>query len=73
MTLNVVNKETTKDRITKLRRVIDYHRRLYHVENRQEISEEALDSLKDELARLEAAHPELVTPDSPTQRVAGEP
>jgi len=60
-------------RIKKLRQAINRHRYLYHVLDREEISAAALDSLKKELAELEAAHPELVTPDSPTQRVAGEP
>ena len=67
------NKTKIQDRLAKLRQVINHHRHLYHVLNKQEISEEALDSLKDELAKLEAAHPELVTPDSPSQRVAGGP
>ncbi len=58
-------------RLKKLREIINYHRYLYHVEDRQEISEEALDSLKRELYDLEMKYPELVTPDSPTQRVAG--
>ena len=60
-------------RIEQLRDSINHHRYLYHVENRSEISEEALDSLKDELKKLEEQYPELVTADSPTQRVAGEP
>ena len=59
-------------RIEKLREAIDHHRRLYHVEDTQEISEAALDSLKHELVQLEEKYPELVTPDSPTQRIAGE-
>ena len=58
-------------RIKKLRSEIDHHRYLYHVLNKEEISEEALDSLKHELATLEGEYPDLVTPDSPTQRVAG--
>ncbi len=62
-----------KERIKKLREVIDYHRYNYHVLDKQEISEEALDSLKHELATLEERYPELVTPDSPTQRVEGKP
>ena len=61
------------ERAALLRETINRHRHLYHVEDRQEISDEALDSLKDELTKLEEAYPELVTPDSPTQRVAGEP
>ncbi|MBI4136232.1 MAG: NAD-dependent DNA ligase LigA [Candidatus Vogelbacteria bacterium] len=60
-------------RVVKLREAIDHHRYLYHVLDREEISAAALDSLKKELAELEAAHPELVTSDSPTQRVAGKP
>jgi len=60
-------------RIKKLREAIDHYRYLYHVENRQEISDEALDSLKDELSKLEQQYPELITPDSPTQRVEGKP
>lgn len=62
-----------RGRVAKLREVINYHRYLYHVEDRQEISDDALDSLKDELIKLEAQFPELVTADSPSQRVAGKP
>ncbi len=65
--------QQVKERIKKLRAVIDHHRYLYHVLDKQEISEAALDSLKHELKQLEEAHPELITPDSPTQRVAGAP
>ena len=61
-----------KERAKHLRDTIHHHRYLYHVLNRSDISEAALDSLKDELKKLEAAHPELITADSPTQRVAGE-
>jgi DNA ligase (NAD+) len=60
------------ERAAHLRSTINHHRYLYHVLNQSEISEAALDSLKDELKKLERAHPELITPDSPTQRVAGE-
>ena len=60
-----------KDRVKKLRKEINRHRYLYHVLNRQEISDAALDSLKHELGALEQEYPELVTPDSPTQRVSG--
>lgn len=62
-----------RERVAKLREAIEYHRRLYHVEDRSEISPEALDSLKHELVSLEERYPELVTPESPTQRVAGAP
>lgn len=67
-----ITKQDAAKRIAKLRQEIDYHRYLYHVENREEISAEALDSLKHELAQLEESFPQLITPDSPTQRVAGE-
>lgn len=61
----------TIDRLRKLRALIDQYRYEYHVLDRQTLSDDALDSLKHELAGLEAEYPELVTPDSPTQRVAG--
>ena len=61
-----------KKRIAKLKKVINYHRYLYHVLNREEISPEVLDSLKHELYLLEKENPELITPDSPTQRVEGD-
>ncbi len=63
----------TIDRYHKLRVLIDTHRYEYHVLDRQTLSDDALDSLKHELAQIEAQYPELVTPDSPTQRVAGQP
>lgn len=62
-----------RERIVKLRETINHYRYLYHVLDTQEISEAALDSLKKELFDLEAQYPELITPDSPTQRVAGKP
>src|SRR3989338_1542532 len=68
-----MDKNTTKTRIVKLRQEINHHRYLYHVLNRQEISDAALDSLKHELATLEEQFPDLITSDSPTQRVAGKP
>jgi DNA ligase (NAD+) len=61
------------ERLRVLRATIEKHRYLYHVLDRSEISPEALDSLKRELVEIETAFPELVTPDSPSQRVAGEP
>lgn len=56
-----------------MREAIDKYRYEYHVLNQSTISPEALDSLKRELSALENEYPELVTPDSPTQRVAGAP
>ena len=68
-----MDKTEAKKRVEKLRKLIDRYRYLYHVLDRQEISDEALDSLKHELYELEQKYPELVTPDSPTQRVGGKP
>lgn len=59
--------------IEKLREEIRRHEHLYYVLDRPEISDAAYDALMNELKRLEAAHPQLVTPDSPTQRVGGKP
>jgi DNA ligase (NAD+) len=61
------------ERIEQLRREIRRHDQLYYVLAKPEISDREYDALFDELKRLEAEHPELVTPDSPTQRVGGEP
>ncbi len=60
-------------RYEKLKAAVAKHRYNYHVLNRETISQTALDSLKAELVALENAHPSLITPDSPTQRVAGAP
>jgi DNA ligase (NAD+) len=68
-----MKKTEVEQRIEKLKKVISHHRYLYHVLNRQEISDAALDSLKHELYQLEQKFPEFITPDSPTQRVAGKP
>jgi DNA ligase (NAD+) len=68
-----MKKSEAKTRIEKLRETIDKYRYEYHVLDKETIAAAALDSLKDELATLEAEYPDLVTPDSPTQRVAGEP
>ena len=68
-----MNKKEAEHRLKKLKELINYHRHLYHVLDKQEISDAALDSLKKELFDLENHFPEFVTPDSPTQRVGGEP
>ena len=60
-------------RIARLRREIRRHDRLYYVEARPEIADPEYDALMRELTQLEAAYPDLVTPDSPTQRVPGAP
>jgi DNA ligase (NAD+) len=60
-------------RIAALRDLIRHHEERYYVLNDPEISDAEFDALMNELAVLEKAHPELVTPDSPTQRVGGRP
>jgi DNA ligase (NAD+) len=62
-----------RSRIESLREQVRYHNRRYHIEDAPEISDAEYDSLYAELESMEAEHPELVTPDSPTQRVGGEP
>ncbi|NLG29447.1 MAG: NAD-dependent DNA ligase LigA, partial [Chloroflexi bacterium] len=60
-------------RLASLRQLINYHSHLYHTLDRPEISDAEYDALMHELRALEAQHPELMTPDSPTQRVGHEP
>ena len=64
---------TTQERLAYLRETILHHDRLYYVEARPVISDVEYDTLWTELEQLEAAHPELITPESPTQRVSGDP
>src|SRR6266496_3637801 len=59
-------------RIRELREQLNHHNRLYHVEARPQISDREYDRLMAELIDLERANPDLITPDSPTQRVGGE-
>jgi DNA ligase (NAD+) len=54
-----MNKPDAKKRIEKLRKLIEEHRYTYHVQDDPTIADEAYDSLKDELARLESDYPEL--------------
>src|SRR5262249_1664457 len=68
-----MDKHEAKNRIEKLKTAINKYRYAYHVEDKSLISDEALDSLKKELFDLELQFPDLITPDSPTQRVAGKP
>ena len=62
-----------KQRVDWLRREIRRHDHLYYTRNQPEIGDQQYDALFAELKALEAEHPEIVTPDSPTQRVAGRP
>jgi len=65
--------EAARRKVDKLRAEIEKHNRLYHVEADPEISDAEYDRLYDELVALEEKHPELRTPDSPTQKVGGAP
>ncbi|MDO8552387.1 MAG: NAD-dependent DNA ligase LigA [bacterium] len=65
--------KTVQERYNKLKETINRYRRLYHVYDKEEISQAALDSLKHELSNLEKEYPSIIAPDSPSQRVAGEP
>lgn len=68
-----MTKNEAEKRILKLRELIDDYRYHYHVLDESIMSEAAADSLKHELSLLETEYPDLITPDSPTQRVAGKP
>ena len=61
-----------KEQIEKLRNELNYHSKLYYVYDRTEISDYEYDMLMNSLKTLEKEHPELITPDSPTQRVGGQ-
>ena len=69
---NIVSMDLA-DRAEELRREIERHNYLYHVLNQPEISDSEYDALFRELVRIEEEHPELRTPDSPTQRVGAPP
>ena len=68
-----MNKNEARDQIERLREEIRRHDRLYYVENEPKISDHKYDTLLKRLEELERSNPEFMTPDSPTQRVAGEP
>src|SRR3989337_822407 len=68
-----MEKTDVRGRIEDLREQVRYHNRRYHVEDAPEISDAEYDAIYAELEALEGEPPELVTPDSPTQRVGGEP
>ena len=71
MTVRQLDRQAAEQRIIKLRDLINDYRYHYHVLDESIMSEAAADSLKHELSQLEEQFPELITPDSPTQRVAG--
>ncbi len=66
-----MTRESAAERISQLRRALELHRRLYYEENAPVISDLEYDQLEKELAQLEAAFPELASPDSPTKTVGG--
>lgn len=68
-----MDKDQAKKRIEVLKKEIERNRYLYHVLDKPRVSDAVDDSLKHELKKLEEQYPDLVTPDSPTQRVGGEP
>jgi len=68
-----IAKTEARKRIEKLRRLVDKYRYSYHVLDKSLVSDEVNDSLKHELQKLEDQYPDLITPDSPTQRVGGQP
>ena len=63
---------TPQERILQLRRTLHHHNHLYYVENRPEISDYDFDMLMHELQELEAQHPEMADPNSPSVRVGSD-
>ena len=69
----MASSEKVASRVEELRRLVEHHNYRYHVLDDPELPDSAFDTLFDELKALEEEHPELVVPDSPTQRVGGAP
>lgn len=69
----MIKEKHVQERIEELRRQIRHHDRKYYIDAQPEITDYEYDQLVRELQRLEKAHPQYITPDSPTQRVGGEP
>ncbi|VFT68225.1 DNA ligase [Escherichia coli] len=65
--------ESIEQQLTELRTTLRHHEYLYHVMDAPEIPDAEYDRLMRELRELETKHPELITPDSPTQRVGAAP
>jgi DNA ligase (NAD+) len=68
-----LDRDAAASRASELRDLVAYHRKRYYVDDDPEISDAEYDRLERELAKIEGEWPELITPDSPTQRVGGEP
>jgi len=71
--INEMNKKEAENEMKKLREEINHHNYKYYVENNPVISDYEFDHLLKKLEKLESKFPELITSDSPTQRVGGEP
>jgi DNA ligase (NAD+) len=71
--IGVAAGQTEQQRAEELKRLLEYHNQRYYVHDDPEIDDDEYDALLNELRALEEAHPELRTPDSPTQRVGAEP
>ncbi|MCU1222614.1 MAG: ligase, NAD-dependent [Edaphobacter sp.] len=71
--LPMTRKLTLEQELQEMRDTLRHHEHLYYVEDSPEITDAQYDALMNKLKKLEEAHPELVTPDSPTQRVGGKP
>ena len=64
---------TVQERLQRLRRLIQTSQHQYYVDDRSDLSDEEFDAAWEQLLEIERAHPELVTPDSPSQRIGGSP
>jgi DNA ligase (NAD+) len=73
MPSSALSREQAAKRLVQLRREIEYHEKKYYVDNDPQISDAEFDRLMAELKNLESRHPDLITPESPTQRVGGKP
>src|SRR5271168_4848352 len=71
--LPMTRKLTLEEELQELRDTLRHHEYLYHVEDAPELTDAQYDALMNKLKKLESEHPELVTPDSPSQRVGGKP
>jgi len=66
-----ISKSQATKRVQELSKELEHHNHLYYIQNSPEISDSEFDTLLKELKQIEALYPELVKPDSPTQRVGG--
>ncbi len=71
--MSITEQKEAKERVEKLRKVIDHHRYLYHVEDSPDVTDEVYSSLMEELRELEEKYPKLASSTSPSQRIGGKP